>query len=41
LDNLSLVYINVYDWEEVGRLREDNPSPYGCVIEEEIENQQL
>jgi len=29
------------DLGEVGRLREDNPSPYGFVIEEEIKNQQL
>jgi hypothetical protein len=41
LDNFLLVYISVCDWGEVGRLGEDNPSPYGFVVKEEIKNQQL
>jgi hypothetical protein len=40
LDNLSIIYIGVCDWGEVGRLREDNPSPYGFMIKEEIEQLQ-
>ncbi len=38
-DNLSVIYIGVCDWGEVGRLGEDNPSPYGFVTKEKSATQ--
>jgi hypothetical protein len=40
-DNLLLVSITGWAGGGVGRLGEDNLFPYGFVIKEEIENQQL